>query len=158
MTQTRPFLIATLVAVVVAFLGGFASQPGDWYDGLNKASLTPPNWAFGPAWTLIYLTCIFAAGLGWRAARSSVQKRWLVILFLANAALNVVWSVLFFTMQRPDLALFEVAALWGSVAALILFLRGITGVGSGLLLPYLGWVSFAAYLNYQVVALNPAFG
>ena len=66
--------------------------------------------------------------------------------------------MLFFALQRPDWALLEVAALWASVAALIVFLRKITSSGAIVLIPYLLWVMFAAYLNYQVVVLNPPFG
>ncbi|MEE2930643.1 MAG: TspO/MBR family protein [Pseudomonadota bacterium] len=158
MSRSRPILVATLCAILVAFLGGSASQPGAWYDGLVKSSLTPPDWVFAPAWTLIYATCVFAAVRGWRAAIKGGQKTVLITLFAINAVLNVVWSVLFFALQRPDWALLEVAALWASVAALIVFLRKITSSGAIVLIPYLLWVMFAAYLNYQVVVLNPPFG
>lgn len=158
MSRSRPILVASLCALLVAFLGGFASQPGAWYAGLTKASLNPPDWVFAPAWTLIYATCVLAAVLGWRNASAASQKTTLIILFALNGALNVVWSILFFALQRPDWALYEVAALWASVAALIVFLRQITPVGAVVLIPYLLWVMFAAYLNYQVVVLNPPFG
>lgn len=158
MSQSRPVLVATLCALIVAFLGGSASQPGAWYAGLNKAQLTPPDWVFAPAWTLIYASCVLAAVLGWRHASTASQKTTLIILFALNGVLNVAWSVLFFALQRPDWALYEVVALWASVAALIVFLRRITPIGAMSLIPYAVWVIFAAYLNYQVVLLNPPFG
>jgi benzodiazapine receptor len=157
-TRSRPILFATLGALVVAALGGFASQPGDWYANLDKSNLTPPDWAFAPAWTIIYATCVAAAVLGWRNAVSASQKTWLLILFIFNGTLNVTWSVLFFALQRPDWALYEVVALWISVAALIALLRKITTIGALILIPYLIWVLFAAYLNFQVVAMNSPFG
>ena len=158
MNRPRPILIASGAAILVAILGGLASQPGAWYAGLNKSELTPPDWVFAPAWTLIYITCVIAAVSGWRAATTPSGRSGIIWLFAINGALNVLWSVLFFAMQRPDWALFQVVTLWLSVAALIVFLRPRSGFASWLLVPYLIWVSFASYLNYQVVAMNPAFG
>ncbi|MEL7111775.1 MAG: TspO/MBR family protein [Pseudomonadota bacterium] len=158
MTRPRPILIASGAAVLVALLGGLASQPGAWYAALNKSTLTPPDWVFAPAWTLIYVSCVIAAVIGWRAATTASGRAGLIWLFAINGALNVFWSALFFAMQRPDWALFEVVGLWLSVAALIVYLRPLSGRAALILVPYLVWVSFAAYLNYEVVALNPAFG
>lgn len=158
MSRTKPILVASGSAILVAVLGGLASRPGPWYEALEKSSLTPPNWVFGPAWTVIYASCVVAAVLGWQYARSASQRAWLLTLFFVNAVFNILWSFFFFTLQRPDWALAEVAALWISVAALIVFLRKLSTLASLILVPYLLWVSFAAYLNYQVVVLNGPFG
>ncbi|MEL6665065.1 MAG: TspO/MBR family protein [Pseudomonadota bacterium] len=158
MGQSRPILIASGSAVLVAFLGGLASRPGAWYETLDKSALTPPNWVFAPAWTIIYALCVIAAVLGCRSAQTSATRAWLISLFFINAVFNVLWSFFFFTLQRPDWALAEVAALWASVASLILLLRSQSRIASVCLFPYLIWVSFAAYLNYQVVLLNGPFG
>lgn len=157
MSQARPILIASGSAVLVSLLGGFASRPGTWYETLDKSPLTPPNWVFAPAWTLIYASCVIAAVLGWRQAQTSKARARLITLFFFNAVFNVLWSFLFFTLQRPDWALAEVAMLWLSVAALIVFFFNVSKVSSLILAPYLLWVSFAAYLNYQVVVLNGPF-
>lgn len=158
MSRLRPVFVATGAAIVVAVLGGLASRPGAWYDGLEKSSLTPPNWVFGPAWTLIYASCVIAAVLGWRAAQTASAKAWLLSLFFINAVFNILWSLFFFTLQRPDWALAEVAGLWISVLALIVFLIRRSTLAGLILVPYLLWVSFAAWLNYQIVALNGPFG
>lgn len=158
MSQSRPILVASSGAVLVAILGGFASMPGEWYAALNKSALTPPDWVFAPAWTVIYATCVVSAVLGWRAAETGAQRTWLIWLFVANGALNVLWSVLFFTLKRPDWALVEVVALGLSVAALIVFLWRLSSLAAVLQVPYLIWVSFAAYLNLQVTVLNGPFG
>ena len=157
MSQRRPILVASSGAVLVAILGGLASMPGPWYAALNKSALTPPDWVFAPTWTVIYATCVVCAVMGWRHAETSAQRTWLIWLFVANGALNVLWSVLFFTLKRPDWALVEVAALWLSVGALIFFLRKLSNLAALLLIPYLIWVSFAAYLNVQVTVLNGPF-
>lgn len=157
MGRSKPVAIAAVCAVAVAILGGAMTESGPWYDGLAKSPLTPPDWAFGPAWTTIYALCVFAAVEGWRELRSSAERAWLISLFFANALLNVLWSAVFFTLQRPDWALGEVVALWASVLALVVFLWPRSRLAGGLLLPYLAWVSFAAYLNLRVVALNGPF-
>ena len=153
----RPIIVATSAAIVVALLGGLATQVGPWYEALEKPAFNPPNWVFAPAWTLIYALCVAASVSGWRAAVTNAQKSWLISLFFINAFVNVLWSFLFFTLQRPDWALAEVSVLWTSVAALILFFRSFAPRSTLLLLPYLLWVSFAALLNYQIVALNGPF-
>lgn len=158
MTRSRPILVASGCAVIVALLGGSASRPGAWYEALDKSSLTPPNWIFGPAWTLLYASCVVAAVIGWRATQNASQRAWLISLFFINAVFNILWSFFFFTLERPDWALAEVAGLWISIAALIVFLRRLSTLSSLLLVPYLLWVSFAAYLNYEVVVRNGPFG
>lgn len=131
---------------------------GPWYRALEKSSLTPPDWAFGPAWTVIYALAAFAAVLGWRAAATSRARAWLISLFFVNAVLNVLWSFFFFAAKRPDLALAEVVTLWISVLSLIVFLWPLRRAAALVLAPYLAWVAFAAYLNYRVVELNASFG
>lgn len=131
---------------------------GPWYRSLEKSALTPPDWAFGPAWTVIYALTAIAAVLGWRAARTSKARAFITSFFFINAVLNIAWSFFFFRLQRPDLALAEVATLWLSVLALIVLLLPIRRLAALCLVPYLLWVTLAAYLNYRVVALNPPFG
>lgn len=157
MSARRPVVVAALAAGAVALAGGAATDTGPWYRGLEKSALTPPDWAFGPAWTLIYALAVAAAVGGWRASETRRDQAWLLSLFFVNAVLNVAWSGLFFTLRRPDWALAEVVTLWLSVLALIVFLAPRSRRASGLLLPYLLWVTFAAYLNYRVVVLNGPF-
>ena len=95
--------------------------------------------------------------LGWHAAPGPQAQKLVAGLFVVNVVLNVGWSYFFFFSRRPDLALREVAALWLSIAALIAVLAGSTTLGAALLVPYLLWVSFAAYLNLTIVRLNGAF-
>lgn len=131
---------------------------GPWYRSLEKSALTPPDWAFGPAWTIIYALAAIAAVLGWRAAKTSRARAFIITFFFINAILNIAWSFFFFTLRRPDWALAEVATLWLSVLALIVLLWPLRRLAALSLLPYLMWVGFAAYLNYRVVMLNPPFG
>jgi tryptophan-rich sensory protein len=150
--------VAALAAFAVALIGGSMTRIGPWYEGLAKPDWNPPDWLFAPVWTLIYALAVFAAVRGWRASATHRERAWLVALFFVNAVLNVLWSALFFTFQRPDFALGEVLTLWLSVLALILFLRRRDGKAALALVPYLIWVAFAGVLNARIVALNGPFG
>lgn len=158
MSHGRPILVSVLSAAAVAIAGGAATRVGPWYEALEKPSFNPPNWLFAPAWTIIYVLCVVAAVLAWRAAGSSAHRAGILVLFYFNAVINVLWSVLFFTLQRPDWALAEVGVLWISIAAMIVFFHRFAKTSALLLAPYLAWVSFAAFLNYHIVALNGPFG
>lgn len=158
MSTTRPTLVAGGAALAVALVGGLSTRIGPWYQALEKPALNPPNGAFAPAWTLIYALCVAAAVIGWRQITTNSGRAWLLSLFFMNALLNIMWSVLFFTIQRPDWALAEVTTLWLSVAALLIFFVRNAPAAALLIAPYLVWVTFAAYLNFRVVALNGPFG
>jgi tryptophan-rich sensory protein len=156
-SMRKPLLVAALCAFAVAIAGGLSTDTGPWYRALEKSSLNPPDWLFGPAWTLIYALAVMAAAFGWRAMRTKRDQALLISLFFVNGALNVLWSAFFFAARRPDWALAEVLTLWLSVLVLILFLYPRSQRASALLVPYLLWVSFAAYLNYEVVVRNGPF-
>lgn len=148
------WVVAGAVTVAVAFAGTQLTLLGPWYYGLAKPSWQPPDWLFGPAWTLIFVLATISAVTGWRAIASASGRRLMVAFFLLNALCNMLWSLLFFTLQRPDWALLEVPALWASVLALIVLLWPRSRTAAALLVPYLAWVSFAAVLNYTIVQLN----
>jgi tryptophan-rich sensory protein len=149
----KPILIAFLLAIAVGGIGGAVTEIGPWYFSLIKPTWQPPDWAFGPIWTLIYITTGIAGVRAWRLGDAR-QRRLFLIALLINCALNVLWSLLFFKMQRPDLALIEVVALWLSIVPLILLPLRYSPRSSLLMLPYLAWVSVAAYLNLTIVRLN----
>ena len=149
---------AALAALFVAMLGGLTTDIGGWYYALKKPSWQPPDWAFGPAWTLIFALTALSGVYAWEAARDRATREWLIALYAMNAFLNVLWSLLFFRLHRPDWALYEVGFLWLSVLLLIVVTRRLSGRSAALLLPYLAWVAFAAFLNYTVVQLNAPFG
>lgn len=148
-----PILIATAWAVGTAALGAALTPLTPWYRGLERPWFQPPDWAFGPAWTLIF--ALSAAGFirAWRAGAG----RLLVILFVVNGVLNAGWSLLFFTLQRPDWALIEVVPLWLSILAMILEARRHDRRAAQLIAPYLAWVTFAACLNFAIYRLNAPF-
>ena len=153
MAEKKPVVIAFLVVFAVAGIGGAATDIGPWYFNLIKPAWQPPDWAFGPIWTLIYITTGIASVRAWRLGDERQRSNFLLAL-LINCVLNVLWSVLFFKMQRPDVALIEVVVLWLSIVPLILLPLRYSPRSSLLMLPYLAWVSVAAYLNLTIVRLN----
>lgn len=153
----KPLAIAAMIAAATAALGGLMTDIGPWYIGLKKPAFQPPDWLFGPAWTLIFALIALSAASAWQSAPHAGVRRWIIVLFGFNLALNVFWSALFFGLHRPDWALYEVVFLWGSVAALIWSLWSYSRLASWLLVPYLAWVTFASLLNMEIVRLNYPF-
>lgn len=152
-----PIIFAVAWAVLLGLGGGLLTTIGDWYRNLAKPSWQPPDWLFGPAWTIILGLAAWAFVLCWDAAEAAGQGWFLITLFCVNAVFHALWSPIFFTMRRPDWALIEVPFLWLSVLALSVFLREWSVLASWLIVPYLVWVSFAAVLNWKIVQLNKPF-
>lgn len=163
--RRRAVLTAAAAAIAVAGLGALSTDLGPWYASLREPPWKPPDVLFGPAWMLIY-ACTATAGVrAWTHApshvvssRAGADREWMLAAFALNAALNVVWSLLFFRLRRPDWALAEVGALWLSIVVLVAMAGRCDRAAGWLLVPYLAWVAFAAVLNAAVVRLNAPFG
>jgi tryptophan-rich sensory protein len=153
----EPVATAACAAIAVAAVGGTLTELGPWYHSLKEPSWKPPDAAFGVIWTAIYAFAAAAGVIGWRADHSVPGRQWMLGLFAANGFFNVLWSLVFFKLHRPDFALVEVAALWLSILVLGIFLYRRSALAGLLMAPYLLWVSIAAALNYQVVVLNGPF-
>jgi translocator protein len=155
----KPLLVAAIITVITAGIGGWLTDIGPWYRSLKTPAWKPPDWAFGPIWTVILALTAVSAAMAWDASASTpdLQLR-IAAAFLLNAALNVLWNVCYFTLKRPDWALIEVAFLWLSIAALIVMIWPVQRTAALMLVPYLVWVGIASVLNRAVVKMNPAFG
>jgi translocator protein len=154
----KPSIIAAGAVIFTAGAGGLLSQIGEWYWGLKKPWFQPPDWLFGPAWTVIFICIACAAVLAWRAAPDDNTRMIIIVAFAFNFLLNIAWSGLFFTLKRPDWALVEVVFLWLSIAILMWIVWPHAQRATWLLAPYLAWVSFASILNLAIVQLNAPFG
>ena len=154
MRRLPPAAWAAIAALLTAGLGGLATDLSPWYYALRQPAWKPPDWLFGPVWTLIYTLSATAGVLAWNAAASALARRWLLIAWALNAVLNIGWSWLFFTLRRPDWAFIEWALLFASVAGLVAQSARLRPLAGALLLPYLLWVGFAGALNLAVVRLN----
>ena len=147
---------AAAMAVVVLAVGGVATRIGPWFYALRKPWWNPPNWLFGPMWTIIGALAVWSAASAWMVSPDAHAR--ILWLFGINAVLHMAWSPLFFTLERPDWSLAEVPLLWLSVLALIVGLAPFSALSAWLLVPYLVWVSVAAALNLAIVRLNAPFG
>lgn len=150
-------LAAILWALLLAGAGGALTTIGPWYRNLKKPSWQPPDWLFGPAWTLILSAAAWAAILAWEGATSPRDQMIVIGLYAANFVFHFLWSPLFFALKRPDWALRESFFLWASVVGLCVGVLPFSTLASALLAPYVLWVTFATYLNYEIVRLNGPF-
>ncbi|MFZ4788562.1 MAG: TspO/MBR family protein [Beijerinckiaceae bacterium] len=157
---TRPVVLLLFAIAVVAsagLIGNLATIPNIpvWYAGLNKPGFTPPNWVFGPVWSLLYAMMVLAF---WRVLLR--RSRWttagwrVVGVFLVQMALNAFWSVAFFGMHNPLLGLGVVIALELMIVATIITFKPIDRMAAWLLAPYAVWVGYATALNVAIVGLN----
>jgi benzodiazapine receptor len=157
--QRRP--VATVVGTVaVCVLLGAASglitvpQIESWYTTIEKPWFTPPNWVFGPVWTVLYALQGIAAWLLWRVGLEKRRVQVALGLFVVQFALNVAWSPVFFGLESPALGLVVIVPLWFAIVGMIGTSRRVDFRATLLLLPYLVWVSFATVLNYAIWTLN----
>ena len=143
--------------VFLGFLSGRLANSGygnRWFDALAKPDLMPPGWAFGVAWTILYIFMGLALAIIIHA-RGARGRGLAVGLFLVQLLLNLLWSPLFFRAHQVDNALGLILMLFALVAVTaLLFWRIRRGAGL-LLLPYLAWLAFASFLNYEIGRLNP---
>jgi len=140
-----PFILLCAAAATT----GALFRPGDWYKEIPKPSWTPPDWLFGPAWTLLYFSIAVAGWMIWREAGfgggAVALSFWLTQLIF-----NAAWSWLFFGKRRPDLALIDSLLMWFAILATIVAAYPISTWAAILLLPYLAWVTFATALNRSI--------
>lgn len=144
---SAPLLIGSISGIATA------SNINTWYALLNKPSFNPPNYLFGPVWTLLYLLMGVSLYLIWQAP-ASVAKRNALIIFAIQLALNFAWSFLFFEFKLLGVALVEILLMWASIIAMIWLFKPINKTAAYLQIPYLCWVSFASLLNFSIWQLN----
>jgi benzodiazapine receptor len=150
-------LVAWLIgSFIAAGIGGAASvQAGAFYAQIARPDWAPPSWVFGPVWTVLYALMGIAAWLVWRVGGFRTARSALT-MFIAQLALNALWSWLFFGWQRADLAFADIVLLWALILATSIAFWKIRPLAGALLIPYLLWVSFAGALNYSIWQLNSA--
>lgn len=127
---------------------------GGWYATLARPELAPPNWVFGPVWTTLYLLMGVAAFLVWKQGWQRKEVKIALGIFTVQLALNTLWSIIFFGSRSPGGAFIEIIFLWFAIAATMWTFAKASKPAAWLLVPYIAWVSFAAYLNYIFWMLN----
>jgi benzodiazapine receptor len=154
--------LKTAFSLALCFLFAYAGSlftpvPGsEWYyQTLQRPTWNPPDWLFPPVWSLLFLMMAVAFALVLSARNSSGRLPWSAIsVFVAQLILNLAWSASFFGLHSPQLALGVITLLWLMIVSTMVQFRRIVPLASWLLVPYLLWVSFAAYLNFTIWQLN----
>jgi benzodiazapine receptor len=156
MRDAVKLISSIIVCLAVGFLGSLATRPAipEWYAGLVKPAFNPPNWVFGPVWTVLYLLMGIALFLVWRLGLDTRGVKTAVVLFLVQLALNALWSWVFFGWHQLGWSFAVIVALWVFILLTMLRFFPLLKAAAWLLVPYLVWVSFASVLNFSIWRLN----
>lgn len=152
--------ITLVVFVAVCELAGLlgsvftATSIPTWYASLAKPSFNPPNWIFGPVWTILYILMGVAAYLVYQKGFNRPEVKRALTVFFIQLLLNALWSIVFFGVHMILGALVNIVVLWVMILATILTFRRISKAAAYLLVPYILWVSFATALNFSLYLLN----
>ena len=153
-------IFATILGVFLCLGVGFlssrvtmASIP-TWYAGLNKPFFSPPNWLFGPVWSVLYILMGVALGRVWYYGRRHLWGKTALYHFGAQLIFNGLWSLVFFGLKNPLLALIVIIILWVLIERSIYWFRVVDKKSAYMLYPYIAWVSFASVLNAAILYLN----
>ncbi len=149
-------LVAAGCVVAASLVGSLATTPKipTWYAGLAKPWYNPPNWVFGPAWTLLFLLMAIAFWRVLQADPDTPGRGRAIAVFVVQLVLNALWSVAFFGLESPLLGIVVIVPFLAAIVVTILAFRPVDRPAAWLLVPYLAWVSFATVLNVSVWWLN----
>ena len=153
-------IFATILGVLLCLGVGFLSSRvtmgaiPTWYAGLNKPFFSPPNWLFGPVWSVLYILMGVALGRVWYYGRRHLWGKTALYHFGAQLIFNGLWSLVFFGLKNPLLALIVIIILWILIERSIYWFRVVDKKSAYMLYPYIAWVSFASILNASILYLN----
>jgi len=145
--------IGWLVLTFGAAWLGSRFMPDDWYQNLKKPRWNPPNKIFAPVWTLLYLLMAAAAWLIWKNYDFSIAI-FPFLLFIIQLLLNAAWTWTFFKLHRPALAMADILVLWIVLLAMLSLFWEFDPIAGALILPYIAWVTFAAFLTWTIWRMN----
>lgn len=157
MSKSLKIVIFAFISLVLGSIGGLITTPAipTWYANLDKPFFSPPNWLFGPVWTILYFLIGISFALIWNKYKKGDKKIVAAMkLFGIQFLLNLIWSPVFFGMKNLFLALVVIVAMWYFILKTIKAFAKIDKTPAYLLYPYFAWVSFASLLNFAVWILN----
>lgn len=156
MRQVSKLIASVIMCYAAAFFGVLFSgvYHSDWYLSLTKPAFMPPDWLFGPAWTILYGMMAISLFIIWRQGLDKSGRKTAFIIFLAQLIVNAMWTPVFFGLKMPWLALVLIIILWLLIFLTIAIFAKLSRLGAWLLVPYLAWVTFATVLNVAIVHLN----
>lgn len=155
MNKYLKLIVCVLLTLFVGGISGVATASGinNWFMTLNKPFFNPPNYLFGPVWTVLYLLMGISLFLILQSTLKELKSKALLI-FAIQLSLNFLWSFLFFKFQLIGLSFIEIIMIWISILAMIISFYKINRIAAWLQIPYLLWVSFAIVLNGAIWWLN----
>ena len=145
-------LLGFMAACFLTALTGAIFRPGAWYAQLDKPSWRPPDRLFAPVWSILYISIALSGWLVWREAGFMGVVP--LAVYAVQLILNAAWTPLCFGLHRLDLGFFDIVLLWLAIIATMVLFYPIHVGATLLLLPYLAWVTFAAFLNLEIWRLN----
>jgi tryptophan-rich sensory protein len=156
LNKTQKILISVVTCLGIGFISGQITKSAiiDWYPMIKKPFFNPPNWVFAPVWTMLYVMMAVAAALVWDKIDRNNLVKTALRYFVIQLILNSLWSILFFGLHNPGLALIEIVLLWLMIYETFIQFGKIDKLAANLLIPYLGWVGFATILNASIWFLN----
>ncbi len=156
MVKVLRLLLSLFITLSAAFIGSNFTTPSiaGWYANLKKPAFNPPNWVFGPVWTILFILMGVAFFLVWNRGFRKKSVKASLFWFLVQLVLNVCWSLIFFTLKSPGLAFLELITLWVFILITIQKFVKVSRLAAYLLWPYIIWVSFAGILNFSIWWLN----
>jgi tryptophan-rich sensory protein len=156
MKRAIGIVIAIVICELAGIIGAVFTSPSiaGWYARLAKPAFNPPNWIFGPVWTVLYALMGLAAYLVYEKGVKRPEVARALTVFAVQLLLNTLWSIVFFGVHMILGALVVIVLLWVMILATILVFRGISKAAACLLVPYILWVSFATVLNISLYVLN----
>ena len=157
MRYIHRLIVSVSICQGAGLIGSIFTAPSiqTWYVALQKPPFTPPNWLFAPAWITLYLLMGISASLIWQQGLDNRQNRMALIIFLVQLTLNALWSIVFFGFESPLSGMVVIVLLWVAILITILKFMPISKIAGLILIPYIGWVTFAAILNVSIYVLNP---
>ncbi|MBN2270831.1 MAG: tryptophan-rich sensory protein [Sedimentisphaerales bacterium] len=156
MKRIGKLVCSLFVCLLTGFVGSFFTRDSvtTWYSDLSRPSFTPPDWAFGVVWPILYIMMGISAFLVWNRGIDKREVKAALGVFVVQLVLNGVWTPIFFGLHMIALALVEIVLLWAAILTTIHVFWRISKPAAFLLLPYILWVSFAVILNAALWFLN----
>ena len=155
------FVIAVGICLLAGYIGSYYTTPAisTWYAGLQKPDINPPPWVFAPVWTVLYILMGISLYLIGQSGLKNKEVKLGLVLFIFQLAVNIGWSFFFFGLHSTFYGFLAIVLLWAVLLCTILQVWRFSIPAAMLLMPYFVWVSFAGYLNYAILILNPgSFG
>ena len=154
-SNSLKLIVSIILILGLGSLGAVftVSEIPNWYARLQKPSFNPPNFLFGPVWTLLYVLMGISFYLIWKQPSSKIRNKG-IIFFIVQFTLNFFWSIIFFKYHLIFWAFIEIIAMWLFILFTISSFAKLNKTAAWLLVPYISWVSFAAILNFAILQLQ----